>query len=42
MRLTQEGQTIEKPRDMLKNPLVLEFLAWMKKKNTAKAAWKLP
>jgi predicted nuclease of restriction endonuclease-like (RecB) superfamily len=26
MRLAQEGQTIEKPRDMLKNPLVLEFL----------------
>jgi predicted nuclease of restriction endonuclease-like (RecB) superfamily len=26
MRLAQEGQTLEKPRDMLKNPLVLEFL----------------
>jgi predicted nuclease of restriction endonuclease-like (RecB) superfamily len=26
MRLANEGQTIEKPRDMLKNPLVLEFL----------------
>jgi len=26
MRLTEEGQTIEKPRDILKNPLVLEFL----------------
>jgi len=26
MRLAKEGQTIEKPRDMLKNPLVLEFL----------------
>ncbi|MCL1887244.1 MAG: PDDEXK nuclease domain-containing protein, partial [Betaproteobacteria bacterium] len=26
MKLAQEGQTLEKPRDMLKNPLVLEFL----------------
>ncbi|MDX9872712.1 MAG: PDDEXK nuclease domain-containing protein [Clostridia bacterium] len=26
LRLANEGQTIEKPRDMLKNPLVLEFL----------------
>jgi predicted nuclease of restriction endonuclease-like (RecB) superfamily len=26
IRLANEGQTIEKPRDMLKNPLVLEFL----------------
>ena len=26
MRLAKEGQTIEKPRDMLKNPIVLEFL----------------
>jgi hypothetical protein len=26
MRLAKEGQTIEKPRDMLKNPLVFEFL----------------
>jgi predicted nuclease of restriction endonuclease-like (RecB) superfamily len=26
MRLAREGQTIEKPRDVLKNPLVLEFL----------------
>ncbi|MCL2282066.1 MAG: PDDEXK nuclease domain-containing protein [Fibromonadales bacterium] len=26
MRLAKEGQIIEKPRDMLKNPLVLEFL----------------
>ena len=26
MRLATEGQTLEKPRDMLKNPLVLEFL----------------
>jgi predicted nuclease of restriction endonuclease-like (RecB) superfamily len=26
MRLANEGQTVEKPRDMLKNPLVLEFL----------------
>lgn len=26
MRLAKEGQTMEKPRDMLKNPLVLEFL----------------
>ena len=26
MRLAKEGQVIEKPRDMLKNPLVLEFL----------------
>jgi len=26
MRLTKEGQTLEKPRDLLKNPLVLEFL----------------
>jgi predicted nuclease of restriction endonuclease-like (RecB) superfamily len=26
MRLANEGQAIEKPRDMLKNPLVLEFL----------------
>jgi predicted nuclease of restriction endonuclease-like (RecB) superfamily len=26
MRLAKEGQTIEKPRDILKNPLVLEFL----------------
>jgi len=25
MRLAQEGQTIEKPEDMLKNPFVLEF-----------------
>jgi predicted nuclease of restriction endonuclease-like (RecB) superfamily len=25
-RLSNEGQTIEKPRDILKNPLVLEFL----------------
>ena len=25
MRLAREGQTMEKPRDMLKNPLVLEF-----------------
>ena len=26
MRLSQEGQVVEKPRDILKNPLVLEFL----------------
>ena len=26
MRLAREGQKLEKPRDMLKNPLVLEFL----------------
>jgi predicted nuclease of restriction endonuclease-like (RecB) superfamily len=26
MKLAEEGQTLEKPRDMLKNPLVLEFL----------------
>ena len=26
MRLANEGQTVETPRDMLKNPLVLEFL----------------
>ena len=26
MRLANEGQTIEKPRDILKNPLVLEYL----------------
>ena len=26
MRLAKEGQTLEKPHDMLKNPLVLEFL----------------
>jgi predicted nuclease of restriction endonuclease-like (RecB) superfamily len=26
LRLANEGQTIEKPRDMLKNPLVLEYL----------------
>jgi predicted nuclease of restriction endonuclease-like (RecB) superfamily len=26
MRLSKEGQTIEKPRDVLKDPLVLEFL----------------
>lgn len=26
MRLAKEGQRMEKPRDMLKNPLVLEFL----------------
>jgi len=26
MRLANEGQIVEKPRDMLKNPLVLEFL----------------
>ncbi|GHU71813.1 hypothetical protein FACS189450_08480 [Spirochaetia bacterium] len=26
MRLAKEGQTLEKPQDMLKNPLVLEFL----------------
>jgi len=26
MKLAEEGQTIEKPTDMLKNPLVLEFL----------------
>jgi predicted nuclease of restriction endonuclease-like (RecB) superfamily len=26
MRLSREGQTIEKPKDIMKNPLVLEFL----------------
>jgi predicted nuclease of restriction endonuclease-like (RecB) superfamily len=26
MRLAKEGQTVEKPKDILKNPLVLEFL----------------
>ena len=26
MKLAQEGQTLDKPHDMLKNPLVLEFL----------------
>ena len=26
MRLSREGQTVEKPRDILKDPLVLEFL----------------
>ena len=29
MRLAKEGQIIKKPRDMLKNPLVLEFLNMM-------------
>jgi predicted nuclease of restriction endonuclease-like (RecB) superfamily len=31
MRLANEGQTIEKPQDMLKNPLVLEFLGMEEK-----------
>jgi len=31
MRLTDEGQTMEKPRDILKNPLVLEFLGMEEK-----------
>jgi predicted nuclease of restriction endonuclease-like (RecB) superfamily len=31
MRLANEGQTIEKPRDMLKSPLVLEFLGMNEK-----------
>lgn len=26
MRLAQEGQTIEKPSDIIKNPITLEFL----------------
>ena len=26
MRLAQEGQTVEKPEDIIKNPLTLEFL----------------
>jgi len=26
LRLAEEGQTVEKPRDLLKNPLILEFL----------------
>lgn len=26
MRLAKEGQTIEKPSDIIKNPLTLEFL----------------
>jgi predicted nuclease of restriction endonuclease-like (RecB) superfamily len=31
MRLANEGQTLEKPRDMLKNPLILEFLGMEEK-----------
>jgi predicted nuclease of restriction endonuclease-like (RecB) superfamily len=31
MRLANEGQTIEKPQDILKNPLVLEFLGMEEK-----------
>jgi predicted nuclease of restriction endonuclease-like (RecB) superfamily len=31
MRLANEGQSIEHPRDMLKNPLVLEFLGMEEK-----------
>ena len=31
VRLAKEGQTIDKPRDMLKNPLVLEFLGMEEK-----------
>ncbi len=31
MRLANEGQTLENPRDMLKNPLVLEFLGMEEK-----------
>lgn len=31
LRLANEGQTVEKPRDMLKNPLVLEFLGMEEK-----------
>ncbi|MDR2861045.1 MAG: DUF1016 N-terminal domain-containing protein, partial [Syntrophobacterales bacterium] len=31
MRLASEGQILEKPRDMLKNPLVLEFLGMEEK-----------
>jgi hypothetical protein len=31
MQLANEGQTLEKPRDMLKNPLVLEFLGMEEK-----------
>jgi predicted nuclease of restriction endonuclease-like (RecB) superfamily len=31
MRLANEGQTLEKPRDVLKNPLVLEFLGMNEK-----------
>ena len=33
MRLAQEGQTIEKPEDIIKNPLTLEFLG-LKMENT--------
>jgi predicted nuclease of restriction endonuclease-like (RecB) superfamily len=31
MRLANEGQTLEKPQDVLKNPLVLEFLGMTEK-----------
>ena len=31
MRLAQEGQTVEKPEDIIKNPLTLEFLALNRK-----------
>jgi len=31
IRLANEGQTLEKPRDLLKNPLVLEFLGMNEK-----------
>lgn len=30
LRLAQEGLTIEKPEDIIKNPVTLEFLGWFK------------
>lgn len=32
MRLATEGQTIEKPQDIIKNPLTLEFLGLKQEK----------
>lgn len=37
MRLANEGHTIEKPRDILKNPLVLEFLGMDEKAEYAES-----
>jgi hypothetical protein len=40
MKLAKDGQTVEQPRDILKNPLVLEFLKMEERtQGTARMTW---
>ncbi len=42
MRLAKEWQTVEKPSDVIKNPITLEFLGLSQRLLIQKASWRMP